>query len=169
MAAARQPNRPAPDANSRRGARYPLILDKLILRDFAMYLGMILLSFLLLTLVFTFFELLGDILRNRIPMLMVGEYLLNVSPSMIYIMTPLSVLLAVLTTLGLLQKTNEITAMKATGNQHLSRHLPHLRHRRRHQYQPLLLRPTLHPRRQPAPGNPAQRNQGQARANLPAP
>jgi LPS export ABC transporter permease LptG len=34
---------------------------------------------------------------------------------MIYVMTPLSVLLAVLTTLGLLQKTNEITAMKATG------------------------------------------------------
>jgi LPS export ABC transporter permease LptF/LPS export ABC transporter permease LptG len=116
MAAARQPNRRAPaSAEERGGARYPLILDKLILRDFAMYLGMILLSFLLLTLVFTFFELLGDILRNRIPMLMVGEYLLNVSPSMIYIMTPLSVLLAVLTTLGLLQKSNEITAMKATG------------------------------------------------------
>ena len=115
MAAARQPNRPVPETNPRRGARYPLILDKMILRDFAMYLGMILLSFLLLTLVFTFFELLGDILRNRIPMIMVGEYLLNVSPSMIYIMTPLSVLLAVLTTLGLLQKTNEITAMKATG------------------------------------------------------
>jgi LPS export ABC transporter permease LptF/LPS export ABC transporter permease LptG len=115
MAAARNPNRTAPESNLRHGARYPLILDKLILRDFAMYLAMILLSFLLLTLVFTFFELLGDILRNRIPMLMVGEYLLNVSPSMIYIMTPLSVLLAVLTTLGLLQKTNEITAMKATG------------------------------------------------------
>ncbi len=99
----------------RLSARYPLLLDEMILRDFAMYLGMILLSFILLTLVFTFFELLGDIVRNRIPMLMVGQYLLNVTPSMIYIMTPLSVLLAVLTTLGLLQKTNEITAMKATG------------------------------------------------------
>jgi LPS export ABC transporter permease LptF/LPS export ABC transporter permease LptG len=95
--------------------RYPLLLDEMILRDFAMYLGMILVSFILLTLVFTFFELLGDILRNRIPLLMVGQYLLNVTPSMIYIMTPLSVLLAVLTTVGLLQKTNEITAMKATG------------------------------------------------------
>ena len=97
------------------GVRYPLLLDELILRDFAMYLGMILLSFILLTLVFTFFELLGDIVRNHIPMIMVGQYLLNVTPSMIYIMTPLSVLLAVLTTIGLLQKTNEITAMKATG------------------------------------------------------
>jgi LPS export ABC transporter permease LptG len=87
----------------------------MILRDFSMYLAMILLSFLLLTLVFTFFELLGDIVRNHIPMMMVGDYLLNVSPSMIYIMVPLSVLLAVLTTLGLLQKSNEITAMMATG------------------------------------------------------
>ncbi len=100
---------------SRLNLRYPLLLDELILRDFAMYLGMILISFLLLTLVFTFFELLGDIVRNRIPMIMVGQYLLNVSPSMIYTMTPLSVLLAVLTTIGLLQKSNEITAMKATG------------------------------------------------------
>jgi LPS export ABC transporter permease LptF/LPS export ABC transporter permease LptG len=105
------------DASCRRrlSLRYPLLLDEMILRDFAMYLGMILVSFILLTLVFTFFELLGDILRNRIPLLMVGQYLLNVTPSMIYIMTPLSVLLAVLTTVGLLQKTNEITAMKATG------------------------------------------------------
>jgi LPS export ABC transporter permease LptF/LPS export ABC transporter permease LptG len=95
--------------------RYPMLLDELILRDFAMYLGMILVSFILLTLVFTFFELFGDIVRNRIPLIMVGQYLLNVTPSMIYIMTPLSVLLAVLTTIGLLQKSNEITAMKATG------------------------------------------------------
>jgi LPS export ABC transporter permease LptF/LPS export ABC transporter permease LptG len=113
-------SRPAVSRQRRRAAAqsrfpYPLLLDKLVLRDFAAYLGMILLSFLLLTLVFTFFELLGDIVRNRIPMIMVGRYLLNVSPSMIYTMTPLSVLLAVLTTIGLLQKTNEITAMKATG------------------------------------------------------
>jgi lipopolysaccharide export LptBFGC system permease protein LptF len=99
----------------RQSVRYPMLLDEMILRDFATYLGMILASFILLTLVFTFFELLGDILRNRIPLIMVGQYLLNVTPSMIYIMAPLSVLLAVLTTIGLLQKSNEITAMKATG------------------------------------------------------
>ncbi len=115
-AKARRALRNSRASRSRRlGGRYPLLLDEMILRDFAMYLGMILLSFILLTLVFTFFELLGDIVRNHIPMLMVGQYLLNVTPSMIYIMTPLSVLLAVLTTIGLLQKTNEITAMKATG------------------------------------------------------
>jgi LPS export ABC transporter permease LptF/LPS export ABC transporter permease LptG len=114
--AAPRRSRPAAVIPERRfNLGYPLLLDDMILRDFALYLGMILVSFILLTLVFTFFELLGDIVRNHIPMIMVGKYLLNVTPSMIYIMTPLSVLLAVLTTFGLLEKSNEITAMKATG------------------------------------------------------
>ncbi|HUS19553.1 MAG TPA: LPS export ABC transporter permease LptF [Terriglobales bacterium] len=95
--------------------RFPLILDTYILRDFISYLGMILATFVTLMMVFTFFELLGDIIRNRVPLITVGEYMLNVMPSMIYLMAPLSVLVAVLVTFGLLQRTNELTAMKATG------------------------------------------------------
>jgi len=96
-------------------AKFPLLIDDLILRDFVMYLGMILATFIMLTLVFTFFELLGDIVRNKVPLLVLGDYLLNVTPSMIYTVTPLSVLLAVLVTFGLMQRSNEITALKATG------------------------------------------------------
>lgn len=96
-------------------ARFPLILDDLVLRDFAVYLGLILLTFLMLTLVFTFFELLSDIVRNKVPLMLVADYLANVTPSMLYIMTPLAVLLAVLITFGLMQKSSELTAMKASG------------------------------------------------------
>ena len=99
----------------RYGARFPLVLDDMILRDFAMYLAMILASFLLLALVFTFFELLTDIVRNRVSFIVLAEYLLNLSPSLIYLMAPMSVLLAVLITFSLLQKSSELTAMKATG------------------------------------------------------
>ena len=74
-----------------------------------------LISFVLLLLVFTFFELLGDIIRNRTALVTVGEYLINLTPSMIYTITPLSVLIAVLVTFGVLNRTNELTAMKATG------------------------------------------------------
>jgi LPS export ABC transporter permease LptG len=95
--------------------RFPLILDNYILRSFLSYLGLVLSSFIVLTLIFTFFELLGDIIRNRVPLITVAAYLLNVTPSMIYVMTPLSVLIAVLVTFGLMQKSNELTAMKATG------------------------------------------------------
>jgi LPS export ABC transporter permease LptG/LPS export ABC transporter permease LptF len=96
-------------------ARFPLLLDDYILKEFATYLVMILATFLILVLVFTFFELLGDILRNKIPLTIVGEYLLNVAPYLIYKTTPMSMLLAVLVTLGLMQKANEVTAMKASG------------------------------------------------------
>jgi LPS export ABC transporter permease LptG/LPS export ABC transporter permease LptF len=96
-------------------ARFPLLLDDYILKEFITYLVMILATFLILVLVFTFFELLGDILRNKIPLAIVGEYLLNVAPYLIYKTTPMSMLLAVLVTLGLMQKANEVTAMKASG------------------------------------------------------
>lgn len=95
--------------------RFPLILDDYVLRNFIGYLLLILASFMVLTLIFTFFELLSDIIRNKIHLFTVGEYLLNVVPSLLYLVTPLAVLLGVLVTFGLMQKSNEITAMKATG------------------------------------------------------
>ena len=94
---------------------FPTILDDLVLRDFFVYLGMILATFLMLLLVFTLFELLGDILRNHISTWMVGEYLLNVSPFFLYNILHLSVLLSVLITFGLMERSNEVTAVKATG------------------------------------------------------
>ncbi|HSE47727.1 MAG TPA: LPS export ABC transporter permease LptF [Terriglobales bacterium] len=97
------------------GGRFPQILDDYILRDFLTYTGLILAAFVMLTLVFTFFEILGDVVKNKVPLVTVGEYLLNYTPAMIYLMAPMSVLIAVLITFGLLQKGNEITAMKATG------------------------------------------------------
>ena len=96
--------------------RFPTILDDYVLRDFLLYLFMIGGAFVTLLLVFTLFELLSDILRNGISALVVGEYLLNVTPYFLYYpIAPMSMLLAVLVTFGLLQRSNEITAIKATG------------------------------------------------------
>jgi LPS export ABC transporter permease LptG/LPS export ABC transporter permease LptF len=101
----------------RRHARgsFPLILDDYILREFLTTLGLVLVTFVMLLLVFTFFELIGDIIRNKTPFITVGDYLINLTPSMIYTITPLGVLLAVLVTFGAMQRNNELTAMKATG------------------------------------------------------
>jgi len=96
-------------------ASFPTLLDDYVLRDFFLYLGMILSTFLVLVLVFTLFELVGDILRNKIPTTVVAEYLLNVTPYLLYKIAPLVMLLAVLVTFGLMQRSNEITAIKATG------------------------------------------------------
>ena len=96
-------------------ATFPTLLDDYVLRDFFLYLGMILATFLVLVLVFTLFELLGDILRNQVPVTVVAEYLLNVTPYLLYKIAPLVMLLAVLVTFGLMNRANEITAIKATG------------------------------------------------------
>ena len=95
--------------------RFPLILDDYVLRSFVRYLALILSSLTLLYLVFSYFELFSDIVRKKISLLTQAEYLLNYVPAALYLITPLSVLLAVLVMFGLMQKTNEITAMKASG------------------------------------------------------
>lgn len=96
-------------------ASFPTLLDDYVLRDFFVYLAMIVATFLVLLLVFTLFELLGDILRNQTPAVVVAEYLLNVTPYLLYSVAPLMMLLAVLITFGLMNRSNEITAIKATG------------------------------------------------------
>ena len=96
-------------------ASFPTLIDDYVLRDFFVYLGMILSTFLVLVIVFTLFELLGDILRNQVPPAVVAEYVLNVTPYLLYNVAPLVMLLAVLVTFGLMQRSNEITAIKATG------------------------------------------------------
>ncbi|HEX4286275.1 MAG TPA: LptF/LptG family permease, partial [Terracidiphilus sp.] len=101
----------------RRGGRgvFPRILDEYLVREFLGMFFLVLAGFVLLMLVFTFFELIGDILRNHIALTIVGEYLLNLTPSMLYQITPLAILIAVLVTFGILNRNSEIIAMKATG------------------------------------------------------
>ena len=95
--------------------RFPLILDDLIMRAFGSSFLVVLTSFSLLFIVFTFFELIGDIIRNRTPLVTVGDYLLNLIPFILYNVTPLCVLVAVLVTFGTLARSSEFTAMKAAG------------------------------------------------------
>jgi LPS export ABC transporter permease LptG/LPS export ABC transporter permease LptF len=94
---------------------FPRILDEYVIREF---LGMFLLvqtAFVMLMIVFTFFDLIGDMLRNHIPVTTMGAYLVNLTPSMIYQIAPLAVLIAALVTFGVLNRNSEIIAMKATG------------------------------------------------------
>jgi len=108
---------PRPQAVAKAHSRntFPRILDEYVVREF---LGMFLLvqtSFVLLLIVFTFFDLVGDILRNHIALGTVGAYLINLTPSLVYQIAPLAVLIAVLVTFGVLNRNSEIVAMKATG------------------------------------------------------
>ena len=107
------------ESRSERGGRrwviLPQIIDTYVLSTFLFYFGLLLLTCILLTEVFTFFELLGDIVKNHISMARVLTYLYFLIPKFIYDFTPVSVLVAVLVTFGILSKNNEVTAFKACG------------------------------------------------------
>jgi LPS export ABC transporter permease LptG len=94
---------------------FPRILDEYVVREFFTMFLMVLAGFVLLMIVFTFFDLVGDILRNHIPLSTVGDYLINLTPSMLYQIAPLAVLIAALVTFGVLNRNSEIVAIKATG------------------------------------------------------
>lgn len=99
-------------------ARIPLlpqIVDTYVLTSFLFYWVLLIASFVLIFHVFTFFELLSDIIKNHEPMSEVLQYHFFLTPRLIYDFTPVSVLAAVLVAFGVLSKHNEITAFKACG------------------------------------------------------
>lgn len=98
-----------------RSVFFSQILDTYVLGGFFFYFLLLLVSFVLMTHVYTFFELLNDIVKNQIPMAKVLKYLFFLTPELIYKTTPVSVLVTVLITFGILTKHNEITAFKACG------------------------------------------------------
>jgi len=95
--------------------RFPLILDEYVMGSFLRNFALVLTSLIILFIIFTFFELIGDILRYRTPLVVVGDYLLNLVPFILNQVLPICSLVAVLVTFGALNRNSELTAMKATG------------------------------------------------------
>jgi LPS export ABC transporter permease LptG/LPS export ABC transporter permease LptF len=93
----------------------PQVADTYVLSSFVSYFVLLLVSFVLMTHVFTFFELLSDIIKNRTPMARVLSYHLFLTPRLIYDLAPAAVLASVLVCFGVLGKHNEVTAFKACG------------------------------------------------------
>jgi LPS export ABC transporter permease LptG/LPS export ABC transporter permease LptF len=95
--------------------RFPLILDEYVMGGFLRNFVLVMVVMVVLFLIFTFFELIGDIVRYRTPLVTVSDYLLNLIPFILYNVTPLCSLVAVLITFGALNRSSELTAMKSTG------------------------------------------------------
>lgn len=107
---------PAPAPAAARGRAWmPSLLGAYVSRAFLGYTALLLAVFVLLVVIFTLFELMGNILQNHVPASVVGEYLLYFTPQMLYLMIPVAILVGVLVAFGLLSKSNEITAVKACG------------------------------------------------------
>ncbi len=93
----------------------PMLVDGYVLSGFIFYFALLLIALVALIEVFTFFELLGDMIKNDIGMPKMVDYLWHLAPSLIYQLTPIGTLVASLICFGILTKYNEVTAFKAGG------------------------------------------------------
>jgi LPS export ABC transporter permease LptG/LPS export ABC transporter permease LptF len=91
------------------------ILDSYVLSNFIFYFLVTLFCLVTMSQVYTFFELLGDIVKNNVPMSHVLKYHVYLTPSLIYTTLPIAVLVSILATFGVMTKNNEVTAFKACG------------------------------------------------------
>lgn len=91
------------------------ILDTYVLRGWFFYFVTLLVTFTGIYVIFDFFQLLGDMVRNHVGAGVVLDYDRFLLPQVVYLMLPLSVLVATLVNFGLLTKNNELTAIKSTG------------------------------------------------------
>jgi LPS export ABC transporter permease LptG/LPS export ABC transporter permease LptF len=97
------------------GSRIFQILDVYIIQSWIFYFFILLVAFTGIYIIFDFFQLLGDIVRNHASAIVVLDYYRFLLPQVIYLMLPLSILVATLVNFGLLTKSNQITAIKAAG------------------------------------------------------
>jgi len=97
------------------GGSFPQLMDLYLLRRFFFYFGLLMGAFVFLFEAFTFFELLDDIARHRVPFLIVMDYFRYLTPYLLYQLAPLGALVATLVTIGVMSKNNEIVACKASG------------------------------------------------------
>jgi LPS export ABC transporter permease LptF/LPS export ABC transporter permease LptG len=93
----------------------PQLLDIYLLRSFLFYFLLLTVGFILLFEVFTFFELLDDVAQHRTGLFEVVNYFVYLASYLFYQLAPLAALVAVLVTLGVMTKNNELVACKAGG------------------------------------------------------
>jgi len=91
------------------------ILDRYILRQFVSTLFFAIVSLCLIFLVVNLMENLDDFIDKNVPNQIIVKYYVSFFPEILKILTPISVLIATLFSIGKLSTNNETTAMKSGG------------------------------------------------------
>jgi LPS export ABC transporter permease LptF/LPS export ABC transporter permease LptG len=94
---------------------FPGILDRYIARQYLGHLVLILTAFCSIYVLVHFMDLFDDIQQHRVKGATVLHFYTFYLPNVAYLMTPVAVLVATLTTFGIMSRRNEVTALKASG------------------------------------------------------
>jgi len=111
-AAVRRPPRPRLRLPS---VRFPNLLDRYISRKFLAVFALAFAALAAATVLVLFFERLGETLRRGKPIGLLVRYAVFKLPESLAFILPVAVLATTLLVLGLLARTNEMTALKAAG------------------------------------------------------
>ena len=90
-------------------------LDRYLIRQFLVALGIGLLAFLVIFIVIDFFEKLGDYIDKDTPVLVIAKLYLFKIPYITVLILPIAMLLASLFSLGRLSRDSELIAIQAAG------------------------------------------------------
>lgn len=91
------------------------VLDIFILKEFLKVTLLTVGGALILFTIFTLFEIIDEVFANNVPWIKVVEYFLFVWPMVLVLVLPLCILVSLLICFGLLEKTNQVMALKACG------------------------------------------------------
>lgn len=91
------------------------LIDKYLLRTFLVPFAYCLAAFVMIYVIYDLFDNLSDFVEGKTPIALVVRYYLVLMPSVLTRIVPISLLLAVLYSLSSLTKSNEITALRASG------------------------------------------------------
>jgi LPS export ABC transporter permease LptG/LPS export ABC transporter permease LptF len=95
--------------------RFPNTLDRYIMRKYAAIFLLVFLALLSISVIVTFFERIDNVYEHQKPLSLLFRYLEYRIPEFMNYVLPVTVLASALLTLGLMTKSNEVTAMKACG------------------------------------------------------
>lgn len=95
--------------------RVARVIDLYMMRKFTLYFIPTLMVVMGLFFLFTFFELINDVLARNIPYSTLLEYFFFLTPQILLLLVPISVLIATLIAFGTLEKTNQMVAFKSSG------------------------------------------------------
>lgn len=97
------------------GGRLLQVLDLYVIRTWLYYFVLTQVALTGIYMIFDFFQLMGPMVRNHTPAVVVLSYYGYQLPNITYLMLPLSVLVATLVSFSLLTKSSQVTAVKAAG------------------------------------------------------
>jgi LPS export ABC transporter permease LptG/LPS export ABC transporter permease LptF len=95
--------------------RFPNILDRYMARKYIAIFVLVFLALLLISIIVTFFERIDNVYEHNKSLSLLFRYIQFRIPEFVHYSLPVAVLATTLLTLGLMTKSNEITAMKACG------------------------------------------------------